>query len=129
MKYKILVIDDEVEITKVIKRFLTFKGFDVVTANRGEAGLEIFDAESVDLVFIDKKMPGMSGVDVFWEIKKRKPHIPVIIMTGSRRMEGYDNEKEKLGYAALLNKPADLDLILKSVKEVLKIEDGIEDKK
>ena len=119
MANKILIVDDEVEICKLMKSFLEKKGFNVHTVLSGEDALKVLDKEDIDLLILDKKMPGIGGLGVFWEVKKRGLDIPSIIMTGSRRMPGYEDEKEKMGYACLLFKPVDLDILLENINRIL----------
>ena len=69
MPGRILVIDDEPQITRVLRAALTAQGFDVRTANDPEEGLLLFREWSPDLVVTDLMMPGMSGVEVM-------PHHP-----------------------------------------------------
>lgn len=124
MVYKILIVDDEERICEILEVFLTKKGFDVLTVSRGEQALELFDKkEKIDLLILDKKMPGIGGVGVFFEVQKRRLNIPAIILTGSRRMAGYEDEAEKMGYAELLFKPVDLEDLLKKIKKVLGIKE------
>ncbi len=119
MSPKILVVDDEKEICEIVGLFLTKKGFEVITACSGEECLGLLCGGKVDLLILDKKMPGISGEEVFAEMVKRGINIPVIIMTGSRRMPGYEEYDGEQGYADVLFKPVDLNDLLASVKKVL----------
>ncbi len=81
-KVKILVVDDEVDMLSTCKKFLTRAGHKVSVADRGSQALEIFDQESCALVITDLKMPGMNGMEVLREIKKRRPETLVMMFTG-----------------------------------------------
>ncbi|MFH1878257.1 MAG: response regulator [Candidatus Omnitrophota bacterium] len=119
MAKRILVVDDETEICDIIKIFLTKKGFEVLAVQCGEDAMALLAKETVDLLILDKKMPGIGGLGVFWELKKVGRHIPAIIMTGSRRMPGYEEDYQKMGYADLLYKPVSLDELLESINKVI----------
>ena len=66
---KILLIDDEADILRVLSMSLRADGYRVVTAASGEEGLELFKRESPDIVLTDIKMPGMDGIEVLKQIK------------------------------------------------------------
>jgi len=87
MKEKILVIDDERPTLKMFTLLLTAYGFDILTAENGQEGLDIFKRELPNLVLTDIKMPVMDGINVLKEIKKLKPLTEVIVITGHGDME------------------------------------------
>jgi len=101
---KILLIDDEVDIVRVLSMSLKIDGYDVVTAYSGEEGLEVFDRESPHVVLTDIKMPGMDGLEVLKKIKELNPESEVIIITGHGDI---DSAIEALQYGAsdFINKP------------------------
>lgn len=84
---KILVIDDEKPTLKMFTLLLEAMGFSVLTAEDGQAGLEVFRAERPDIVFTDIKMPVMDGIEVLKNIKGLSPHAEVIVITGHGDME------------------------------------------
>jgi PAS domain S-box-containing protein len=79
---KILVIDDEESIRRLLKIALTHKGHEVVTAETGEKGLEVFQTEKPEIVLTDIKMPGMDGIEVLKQLKEIEPNTQVIVITG-----------------------------------------------
>jgi excisionase family DNA binding protein len=79
---KILVIDDEKVIRTLIKETLEELGHEVALAESGAEGLKLVKEQDLDLVFLDLKMPGMDGAEVFKHIKSIKPKLSVIIITG-----------------------------------------------
>jgi len=81
-KASILVIDDEETIRLLFQETLGDSGHRVVTAETGCQGLELIKKQDFDLVFLDLKMPGMSGTELFRRIKTIKPKLPVTIITG-----------------------------------------------
>ena len=80
MPGRILVIDDESQITRVLRAALTAQGFDVRTANDPEEGLQVFREWTPDLVITDLMMPGMSGVEVCRAIRVQAP-TPVLVLS------------------------------------------------
>ena len=81
MNPKILVIDDDTSLRRVLEYNLQEAGYDVTSAASGEEGLRFFDDVSPALVITDMKMPGMSGMQVLEAVKERSPEALVIIIT------------------------------------------------
>ncbi|MGD8530918.1 MAG: response regulator, partial [Syntrophobacterales bacterium] len=84
---RVLLIDDEEGIRKVMSISLKDAGYVVWTAESGEQGLEIFEREQPPLVLTDIKMPGMDGIGVLRRIKEMETDSEVIIITGHGEME------------------------------------------
>lgn len=118
MTRKILVVDDEIEICRIIKTFLTKKGFEVLTADSGEKALAVLGKEKADLVILDKKMPGIGGHGFMDEFKRKGLKIPVIILTGSIDMT--EDKTGAMECAVVLNKPIDLNVLHETIQEVLR---------
>jgi len=87
MKEKILVIDDEQPTLKMFTLLLSAYGYEILTAENGQVGLELFKKEKPGLVLTDIKMPIMDGIEVLKEIKKVNPHAEVIVITGHGDMD------------------------------------------
>src|SRR5512137_2838258 len=83
----ILIIEDEPELVRVLRTYLEQAGFSVLTAGRGDTGLSIWEHKQPDLVLLDLNLPGMDGLDVAREIR-RKGDTPIIMVTA--RAEEYD---------------------------------------
>lgn len=79
---RVLVIDDEEGMCWALEKALEEEGHQVFTATCGLAGLAVFKAQEIDLVLCDIKMPDISGLEVLEQIRKKKPDVPVVIMTG-----------------------------------------------
>ena len=121
MSKKIIVIDDESAIRKSFELALEESGYGVDTASSGKKGLEMLQNQAYDLVFLDLKMPGMTGVQTLRELRKRDGNTPVYIVTAF-----YGEFFEELSAMAeegvefeVLNKPVDGDTILKVCQGVL----------
>ena len=80
-KRKILTIDDEADFTAVIKNYFSLRGYEVFTAVRGEAGLEIVKKEKPDVILIDFKLPGIDGDQILKDIQKIHPQGKTIMIT------------------------------------------------
>ncbi len=82
MVYKLLLVDDEEGIRKVLSISLQDSGYEVLTAERGEEALEIFRKARPSIIIMDIKMPGMDGLELLQAIKKESPDTEVIMITG-----------------------------------------------
>ena len=94
---RILLIDDEPDLLRVLARSLKADGHEVATALNGPDGLAAFEGQHPAIVITDIKMPGMSGIEVLKRIKEREPDAEVIIITGHGDM---DNVVEALHFGA-----------------------------
>jgi len=79
-KNTILLVDDDENICKVVKLYLEKEGLNILVANDGKAGLDLFATGSPDLVLLDIMMPGMDGIEVIKRIR-RDSNVPVIMLT------------------------------------------------
>ncbi len=117
--YKILAVDDEIHICDVLQQFLRLRGFEVITVNCGEEALSMLEKENPDLLIVDKKMPGIGGLGVLEELRKRGSSIPIILLTGSYTIQE-DIYKMESKNPAVLIKPVDLNILLHKVNSLLK---------
>jgi DNA-binding response OmpR family regulator len=78
---RILVVDDERRIVDVVVYVLEQNGLHVITAPDGDTGLRLFREREPDLVLLDLKLPGLSGMDLFREMRQLRPHVPVIMIS------------------------------------------------
>jgi DNA-binding response OmpR family regulator len=76
----VLIIEDEPELVKILRSYLEKAGYSVVTASRGDQGMSIWEYQSPDLVLLDLNLPGMDGLDVAREIRRRS-ETPIIMVT------------------------------------------------
>jgi CheY-like chemotaxis protein len=79
----VLCIDDDPAILECEQRFLETFGYRVLTALSGPKGLELASVHAVDVVIVDYCMPEMNGPEVAIEIKRLRPHAPVIMLSGT----------------------------------------------
>jgi len=78
----ILVVDDEAMIRNLLEKILAREGYKILMAKDGQEALDIISSKKVDIVISDMKMPRMNGLDLLKIIKKERPEIGVVIMTG-----------------------------------------------
>jgi DNA-binding NtrC family response regulator len=105
---KVLVIDDEQANCRLVKAIFGAEGFEVVAAPDGVSGLAAIEAESPDIVLVDLRMPGMSGLELLEKLKTRYPLLPAVMLTGSRDTKDAVRATQ-LGALDYLTKPIDHD--------------------
>jgi two-component system, NtrC family, response regulator HydG len=115
---KILVVDDEGDICMLLKRFLSKNGFEVETAQNGKRGLQLVDEFQPDLVMTDFRLGDLTGSELLVNIKKRLPHVPVLIITGYSDIKTAINVMKQGAYD-YITKPLFPDEILVTVRKAL----------
>lgn len=115
---KILVIDDEQGIRDLLDTLLRRKGYDVVLADSGRKGLELFRREHPDVIVLDLKMPEMDGLMVLRQIHSIEPGKPVIILTGAGTGEA-EQQVRALGVTEYVEKEFSMHLLGDSLKRLL----------
>jgi DNA-binding response OmpR family regulator len=101
---KILAVDDEPGICNIIKKTFSSVGFTVLVATDAEGALAIIKKEKPKIVFLDVKMPGMSGLEALAQIKKFDQSIKVIMLT-VRDDDSTRQEARRLGADEFVTKP------------------------
>ena len=120
---RILVIDDEQHILDVVVYILEENGFSVVTALSGEDGLSLFKEKNPNLVVLDLMLPGIQGLDLFHEMRRTKPDVPVIMLTS--RSEEIDRVLGlELGADDYVTKPFSARELAARVRAVLRRSEG-----
>jgi DNA-binding NtrC family response regulator len=107
MTEKVLLVDDEEEFVETLAERMRSRGMEVATSNTGGDALDLIDKESYDVVVLDLQMPGMDGLEALARIKKRRPKIQVVLLTGHATVEK-GVEAMKRGALEVLEKPIDL---------------------
>jgi len=117
---KILIIEDEVAIRRVLNKIISEENetYLVEEAEDGLIGIEMILKSDFDLVLCDIKMPKMDGVEVLEKIKKLKPEIPVIMISGHGDLDTAVNTM-RLGAFDYISKPPDLNRLLNTVRNAL----------
>ena len=121
---KVLVIDDTKNIRILLSTCLELRGYDVITADNGLEALKIIQdiEKDIDLIFLDIRMPGISGTEVLKVIKETRENCPVIIMTAFATVKNAI-ECTKLGALVYLQKPFSPDRINLVLDEIERKED------
>jgi len=117
---KILVVDDERDICKVLSKILELAGYRVLSAYNGMDALKVVKEENPDMVFLDYMMPDLTGLDVLRGIKSHSDEIYVVMVTG-RGSEEVAATVMKAGASDYIIKPFDKDQILSVVRDTLRI--------
>lgn len=117
---KILIIEDEAAIRRVLTKILSEENdsYAVEEAEDGQQGLEKIKNDDYDLVLCDIKMPKMDGVEVLEAVKKIKPEIPMVMISGHGDLETAINTM-RLGAFDYISKPPDLNRLLNTVRNAL----------
>ncbi len=117
---KILIIEDEAAIRRVLSKILSEENdsYQVDDAEDGVQGLEKIKNNDYDLVLCDIKMPKMDGVEVLEAVKKLKPEIPMVMISGHGDMETAI-QTMRLGAFDYISKPPDLNRLLNTVRNAL----------
>lgn len=120
---KVLVIDDEQGIRSLLDTLLSRKGYDVLLADGGRKGLELFRRERPDVIVLDLNMPEMDGVAVLHQVRSFKPDQPVIILTGAGSPEK-EQQVHALGVSEFVEKEFSLHRLGDALKRLLKTPDS-----
>lgn len=113
---KILLVDDEDKFRVSISERLTLRGYENIALSRGDDALKaIRKHDDIDVVILDRKMPGMTGEQVLKELKHFRPELQIIMLTGYGSMESAV-ESGRLDAYAYLQKPCELDHLIEVVE-------------
>jgi two-component system, OmpR family, alkaline phosphatase synthesis response regulator PhoP len=127
MSRKLLIVDDESHIRTLIEQTLEEledEGIEFLTAENGEQALEIIQAESPQLVFLDVMMPKMNGMEVCRKVKKELSLHDVYIVLLTAKGQELDRQKgQEVGADLYMTKPFDPEMILSKAKEVFQIQE------
>ena len=116
---KILVVDDEARMRKLVKDFLTIKGFTVIEAEDGEQAVDIFfKQKDISLIILDVMMPKMDGWEVLKTVRQYS-QIPVIMLT-ARGEERDELQGFKLGVDEYISKPFSPKILVARVEAILR---------
>ncbi|EFN9747020.1 two-component system response regulator GlrR [Escherichia coli] len=114
----LLLVDDDPGLLKLLGLRLTNEGYSVVTAESGAEGLRVLNREKVDLVISDLRMDEMDGMQLFAEIQKVQPGMPVIILTAHGSIPDAVAATQQ-GVFSFLTKPVDKDALYQAIDDAL----------
>ena len=125
---RLLLVDDETDFRAPLKKRLQKRGFTVLEAENGEACRTLMATEPVDVVVLDVKMPGMSGLEVLGLIRDEFPGTEVILLTGQAcTADGVDGIKK--GAFDYLSKPVELEHLVQKINQAVEKRRRVEEKK
>jgi two-component system, NtrC family, response regulator AtoC len=108
LRRRVLVVDDESAIREVLATFLEQYEFAVHTVPDGASALALLQTEYVDVILVDLQMPGISGIEMAFEVHKTKPHIPMALITGTPKSIQLATLRQT-GISRVFAKPFDLE--------------------
>jgi DNA-binding response OmpR family regulator len=116
----LLVIEDEVSVQRLLKANLMASGYKVLVAEDGEEGMRLVKRECPDLIFLDIRLPGVSGWDVLTWLKSDRKYaeIPVVVMTASLHGDG-EEKARAMGADDYMVKPFTVEKLLGIVKKYM----------
>jgi DNA-binding response OmpR family regulator len=117
---KILVVDDEPEVRKLMEHFLTGRGYEVRMAENGRQGLLALDTFTPDVILLDMHMPELDGVETLKQLTVRVPAVPVIMVTVNDDVET-TSRLLQLGAADYVPKPFNLDYLEQAINIQLSV--------
>ncbi|XJZ28262.1 response regulator transcription factor [Bacillota bacterium Lsc_1132] len=119
MAKRILVVEDEAQIARVLKMELEFEGYEVLVEDNGKSGLETALKGGIDLVLLDVMLPQLSGIEVLRRLRKTSAHLPVILLTARNstfdKVNGLDQ-----GANDYITKPFEIEELLARVRASLR---------
>ncbi len=116
---KILLVDDEKEFVHTLSERLLTRDLEASVVYNGEEALEFVEKDQPDVMVLDLMMPGIDGIEVLRQVKSKHPNVEVIILTG----HGSEREEKlawDLGAFAYLQKPVDIDVLSKTMRDAYK---------
>lgn len=115
----LLLVEDDIDLQKVLAQYLELSGFHVYTANHGKHGLKVFQENHVDLCILDVMMPVMDGLTLAGEIRKLDAAMPVVFLTARNQKE--DRLKGlKIGADDYITKPFEAEELVLRLNNILK---------
>ena len=118
---KILLVDDEDSFAEMVAKALTTFGHEVVRARNGQEALQLYDAQTVNLVLTDLFMPTMDGMELITKLEQLNPAVRIIAMSGGGKAipGNYLRMAARLGAVKTLAKPFPLETLQLAVQECL----------
>lgn len=116
-KKKILIVDDDKDIVKIVTTMLEGRGWDVNAAYNGHEALDVVNQSRPDIILLDIMMPEMNGIEVLKRIKKIDAGTRIVMITAFGDVESYLDSME-LGAYEYINKPFETDELLEMIEKI-----------
>jgi DNA-binding response OmpR family regulator len=117
-KYRVLLVDDEVEFVTTLAERLALRGIDVRTVFNGEEALRIMETDPPQVLVLDLMMPGLSGMDVLHYVRSNYPQVQVILLTGQGSTRA-GIEGMRLGAFDYLMKPLTIEELMDKIRKAV----------
>ena len=124
-KPKVLLVDDEERFRTTTSRLLVVRGFDALPVGSAREALDELWNQDYDVVVLDVRMPGMTGIEALAEIKRVRPGVEVIILTGHASVDAAVDIMRLGGYEYLL-KPCPIDELVEKIEGAVERKRGRE---
>ena len=115
---RLLLVDDEERILSALRRSLRREGYEILVAATVDRALEILQHEPIDLILSDHMMPGMTGIELLDEARRRQPGAVRMLISGWSQAVSAE-ELEELGVAVLVSKPWDDSELKQAIRKLL----------
>ncbi len=113
---RVLLVDDEEELVSALVQRLGYRDIEASYALTGPQALKMIDDGDYDVVVLDLKLPGMSGMEVLNVLKKDRPGLPVLLITGHGAPVGLDDEQTVEDFGCL-EKPVGFKVLVEKIRE------------
>ena len=114
--FRVLIVDDEPDFLETVLKRLKRRKIDAAGVSSGKEALDLLERQPFDVVILDVRMPGMDGIETLKEMKKRRPLMEVIMLTGHASVEA-GMQGMQLGAFDFVMKPADIDELLEKIRQ------------
>ena len=114
-RFRILIVDDEEDLVSTMAERLALRGFQVETATRATDALRHVSEEDFSVLILDVRMPGIGGLKLMAEIKRKQPDLPVILFTGHGSVADAERGLREGAFDYLM-KPIDLDELIEKIR-------------
>lgn len=120
---RILIIDDDEDILETAGSILQYEGFECLSADNVDKGIEMIDEQSPDVILLDIMFPEKKtlGFEAAEKIKEKHPEIPIFVITAINREYAFDFTKDDIKADEFINKPVDYDNLIKLIKQYTKV--------
>jgi DNA-binding response OmpR family regulator len=116
---RVLLVDDEDEMVTALAERLSLRGIEADWVNSGEDAIARVTDKKYDIIVLDVKMPGMSGLETMEQVQKLQPETKVIFLTGHGSVSDF-NSCIEAGACFYLMKPTDIEVLIEKMNEALK---------
>jgi DNA-binding response OmpR family regulator len=113
---RVLLVDDEEELVFTLAERLKIRGLETEAVTNGAAAIARLAERAFDVVLLDVKMPGMSGLEALKQIRAKSPQVKIILITGHGSSEDTDSGLQ-LGAFDYIMKPIDINILVKKMRE------------